>query len=216
MLRELKVPASNYNLCNEFKKMLSANKKQSAILLNDFFKQYPNDYYDFTLHNYSLLYDRFSETPLYPQGENLYDVAKYAMIGRFLSGHPDYEYDEISTLKLIGSNNSAIYCFKILDGNQYVYTIPSSLVEKIGKDKFRIIMEDVEVTLNLGESMSFKSKTKGKEAIIFTLDYSESSQLEDMEYFTNMENVSETEREKYKEKIKEIKEKIKEKNRTEM
>lgn len=77
-------------------------------------------------------------------------------------------------------------------------------------------MEDVEVTLNLGESMSFKSKTKGKEAIIFTLDYSESSQLEDIEYYANMENVSETEREKYKEKNKKIKEKIKEKNRTEM
>ena len=116
ILRELKVPPNNYKLCNEFKKMLSGNKKQLAILLNDFLRKYPNEYYNFALQNYSFLYDKFSETPLYPQGENLYDVAKYAMIGRFLSGHPDYEYDEISTRKLIGSNNSAVYCLKTLDG----------------------------------------------------------------------------------------------------
>lgn len=216
VLRELKVPPTNYKLCNEFKKMLSGNKRQSVILLNEFLRKYPNEYYCFALQNYSFLYDKFSETPLYPQGENLYDVAKYAVIGRFLSGHPDYEYDEISTRKLIGSNNSVVYCFKTLDGNQYVYTLPSSLVEKIGKDKFRIIIGDVEVLLNLGDRMSYESKVKGKDAIHFSLGYSESSQLEDIEYYMNMENISETEREKYKKKAKVIREKIKEKNITEM
>lgn len=214
VLRELGVPHTNYNLCNEFKKMLSGNKKKSAILLNEFFKQYPNEYYDFVLQNYSLIYDQFSETPLYPQGENLYDVAKYAMIGRFLSGHSDYEYDEIFTRKLIGSNRSAVYCFKTLNGNQYVYALPSGFVEKIGKDKFRIIMEDVEVSLKLGDSLSYESKAKGKDPIRFYLGYSEISQLGDIEYYMNVGNISE--KEEYKEKAKKIREKSKEKNRAEM
>ena len=214
VLRELNVPPNNYKLCNEFKKMLSGNKKQSAILLNDFFRKYPNEYYDFALQNYSFLYDKFSETPLYPQGENLYDVAKYAMIGRFLSGHPDYEYDEISTRKLIGSNNSAVYCFKTLYNSQYVYTIPNGLVEKIGKDKFKVTMQDTEVTLSLGDSISYE--TKGKNVIHFSLGYSESSQLEDIEYYIDMENVDESEKEKYKQKAKEIRKKNKEKNQTEL
>ncbi len=206
VLSELKISFRNYKLCNEFKKILSCNKKQSAILLNDFFEKYPNEFYDFALQNYSLLYDNFSETPLCPQGENLYDVAKYAMIGRFLSGHPDYEYDEIFTRKLVGSNNSTFYCFKTLDDNQYVYTIPNVPVDKIGRDKFKIMMKDAEVTLSLGSNLSYE--TKGKDAIHFSLGYSESSQLDDIEYYINMENIDEKEKEKYKQKVKNIKEKI--------
>lgn len=202
VLKELKVSPKQYKLCNEFKKILSGNKKQSVMLLNNFFRQYPNGYYDFTLQNYSLLYDKFSETPLYPQGENLYDVAKYAMIGRLLSDYPDYEYDEISTQKLIGSNNSVVYCFKTLDDNQYVYTIPDRSVEKIGKNKFKITMQEHEVTLSLGDKISYE--TEEKDVIHFSLGYSESSQLEDIEYCINMKNVNEEEKEKYKYKAKEI------------
>ena len=214
VLRELKVPPRNYKLYNEFEKILSVDKKQSAILLNEFFNNNTNEYYYVTLKNYSMLYNKFSETPLYPQGENLYDVAKYAMIGKFLSEHSDYEYDEISTRKIICSNNSAIYCFKTLGESQYVYTIPNYPVEKIGKDKFIIMMKDMEVTLSMGNSLTYE--TKGKDTIRFSLGYSESSQLEDIEYYIDMDNIEELEKEKYKQKAKDIREKSKAKNETEL
>ena len=75
-------------------------------------------------------------------------------------------------------------------------------------------MQDTEVTLSLGDSISYE--TKGKNVIHFSLGYSESSQLEDIEYYIDMENVDESEKEKYKQKAKEIRKKNKEKKQTEL
>lgn len=204
-LRELKIPPMNYKLCNKFHKILSEEKKQSAILLNEFFTKNPNEYYSFALQNYSFLYDRFSESPMYPEGENLYDVTKYAIIGKFLSEHTEYEYDEISTLKLTGSNAIAIYCFKTLDGSQYVYTIPNEQIEQIEKNKYKIKTKDSEITLCLGDSLSYE--VKSQQIINFSIKYREPSQLEDIEYYINMENISVNEKEKYEHKASEIRKK---------
>lgn len=206
-LSELKVPAINYNLYNAIKNILSGNKKQTAILLNDFFKKYPNDYYYFAYQNYCFLYDQFAETPLYPQGKNLYDVTKYAMIGKFISEHPNYEYEEISTEKIIIENKCEIYCFKTQDNNCYMYTLPNGIVEKLENNEFKIIIDDIEVLLTLGDTIRYKLSSQTEITKIF-IEYFEYSQLDDIEFYINMDTTTEAEKEQYRKKIRDIKEKI--------
>ena len=76
------------------------------------------------------------------------------------------------------------------------------------------MMKDMEVTLSMGDSLTYE--TKGKDTIRFSLGYSESSQLEDIEYYIDMDNIEELEKEKYKQKAKDIREKSKAKNETEL
>lgn len=209
-LSALNVPIEKLKLYETFNCILSKDKKQCAIALYNFFDKFQNQYYDFAYQNYGLLFDKFSETNLLPNEEILYDVDKYAMIGKFLSNHSKYEYEEISTQKINISDNADIYYFRTSDGKKYVYTLPEPECSVVSTEnnKFRIKTPDSEIVLNLGEKISFELKTNMEKPVSLSSVYLEYSQLEDIEFCMNYDKFNEAERSAYRKRYNNIKARI--------
>lgn len=213
ILSKLDISANEFNLNNSFSDKLTGDKNQIAILLYNYYKDKPQDYMNFSVQNYSLLYDIFSETDLLPNENVLYDFERYPLIGKFLSEYKNYLYDEISTEKINDDKNCSFYFFTTEDRERYLYTFLDYPVEQIEKDKFRCIMQDEEVTFDLSQENKFCYEFKGKELRTYSSEYYNYSQLSDLEYCIDLKETSPERKELYSKRAKKIREQILE-NRT--
>lgn len=208
VLKDMGIPYSTIRINHYFNEVFTKDKKEKAIALHKFFSQNPDQYYRFAHQNYPLLSDEFSETDLLPNKNILYDVTKYPMIGKFLLDHDTYEYEEISTTKMATSNGIVVYVFKTSDNKRFLYTLPSFPVELIGDNKFKVNYGNGDITFNFQNGTSFKSKSKVEKPIVANGVYTEYSQLEDLDYCINMEELDEGKKDMYKQKADKIRKKI--------
>lgn len=215
VLEELGVSFNTIKNYNNYKEMFSQGKNQSAIQLYKLFAENPDKYYKFAFQNYAFLFEHFSETDLLPTSKSLYNVDKYAMIGKFLAEHANYEYDEVSTTKMVTNNGIVIYSFKTSDNKKFLYTLPNCPVELIGQNNFRIYFENGNIDLNLQDGINFDSKNRSRNPVIVKFGYSEDSQLENIEYCMNLEELSQEEKNTYTKKSEILRKKIQD-NRSQM
>ena len=105
-----------------------------------------------------------------------------------------------------------IYSLRTFDNSIFIYTIPSCPVQKLETKSFVIYYGDCEINLFLGENPTYESINKNSkgEKVLINSEYSEYSQLEDIEYCIGFQGYSQDERKKYKKKAESLKKKIEE------
>lgn len=209
----LRIDNYKYNLCNKIKQELPEDSTGAAKYLYRLYCNNPNQYNDFVRTNASWLFDRFSETYQRPSEKCIFNIYKYVIMGKFLSEHSEYEYEEISTRKYMTTENLGIYYFETEDKKNYVYTSDKCPIEKIENSKFRIIDGDTQIELDFSEN-SYTTNTKSDKKVEVYNEYSEYSQLSDLRYCLEDETLDEKTKEIYRIKKDKIKEKIKQKNRS--
>lgn len=214
VLDEFEFSPIKYRLYLNLAQKLKGDKNEMVKYLYSLYETNQEEYNYLVIRNYGLLYDFFSETRLKPQEEVLYDMEKYAMIGKFLKEHDDYEYDEITYYKYVCSNDTMVYRFITLDGKQYLYTIPNIPVERQGDTEFKLTFKDSVLKIFLGDKERFESEAKNVNPPTMKNIYYAYSQIDDLEYMTNLENVGEDLKNQYKARLEKLKTKV-EKNKTE-
>lgn len=207
IVSDLGISIAKINQAVKYSKMLSQEKNQAIISLYKSGCKNARDYKNFAYENYSILYDKFSEDNFIPNETCLYDVDRYFIIGKFLSQHSEYDYDEISVEHLKLSNNISTYKIKTFNGNTYIYTIPFTAVEKKNHDSFEISSNNKKVIVTTKDG-SVNIETSGEECIRIEGGYYLESQLESFEYGMNDEQITEDERGYYKDKYNSIMKKI--------
>lgn len=206
-VRDLGISIAKINQAIDYNKILSKGKNEAIICLYEAGCKNESDYRNFAYENYGMIYDKFSEDNFIPNETCIYDVDRYFIVGKFLSQHSDYDYDEISVEHLKLSNNVRTYKIKTFNGNTYIYTIPFSTVEKKNDDSFELLLnkEKIMITENDGKIII---SGNGEKEVKLEGGYYLESQLELFEYKMNDEQLPENERKYYKEKYDFIMEKI--------
>ena len=206
-VRDSGISIAKINQAIEYNRILAKGKNEAIIELYQAGCKNEDDYRNFAYGNYSILYDKFSEDNFIPNEKCIYDVDRYFIIGKFLSQHSDYDYNEISVECLKLSNNIKTYKIKTFNGNTYIYTIPLMSVEKKNNDSFELLFNNEKINItNEGENINIR--TNGKEIVKLEEGYYLESQLELFEYRMNDEQLSDGERRYYKQKFDSIMEKI--------
>lgn len=214
----LGISIAKINQAIEYNKILSKGKNEAIIGLYEAGCKSESDYKDFAYENYGMLYDKFSEDDFIPSESCLYDVDRYFIMGKFLSQHSDYEYDEISVEQLSLSNGISVYKLKTFNGNSYIYTIPFSIVDNKDEDSFEVLLNKEKIRITEKDGVTTVN-ANGENKVNLESGYYLESQIESFEYIIDKEQVPESERKYYKEKYDSIMGKItkreKEKNHEE-
>ena len=198
-VKEVRISIPKLNQAKKYNDIISKGKNEAIIQLYQEAMKNEADYKNFAYDNYSMLYDKFSEDGFIPDANCLYDIDRYFIIGKFLSQHPNYDYDEISVEQFTLSNNIHMYVLGTLNGESYTYTLPHTMIEKISNDSFKIFAHSEEITfITNGENITVQSNSDKNLQI--TSAYYKESQLESFDYKANDTQLPENERKYYKSK----------------
>lgn len=96
VIRNLGISIPKINQSKRYSGILSKDKNKAIVQLYEIGCKDEKDFKDFAYNNYSMLYDKFSEDNFIPNQNCLYDVDRYFIVGKFLSQHCEYDFDEIS------------------------------------------------------------------------------------------------------------------------
>ena len=211
VLNELNISISNLKVAKEMTAVLGLNldRTQKAINLSEYISRNKDAYEEFAYSNYGYLYSIFSEG-LYVPDKSLYDIYKYTQLGVFLKSHPEYDYNELNVTRLFLSPPMIVYIFIASDGKRFLSVLDGGSVVKSSENEFFINYDtDIgyfKIIFDDNGNISWKGTLKkGIDSnLSLSLDYSENSQLSDLEYAINNDNTDESVRKK----LEQVKKKI--------
>lgn len=207
-IRSLGINISKINQSIKYNNILDQEKNKAIVSLYESYCKNESDYKNFAYDNYSILYDKFSKDNFIPNEFVLYDVNRYFVLGKFLSQHPEYDYDELSVEHLKFSNNISTYKIQPFNKNEYIYTIPLLPVEKKNNNSFEITLANNKKMIVTIENGIVNIEASKEEPVRITGAYYLESQLESFEYRIKDEQLEESKRKYYKEKYDFIMKKI--------